>query len=390
MERLRPKPIDVNNITVTPQRLPDTQPSPGRVSDREELDRVEGESLVFTCCVLFMMIYVGLATPNTPYGAHWSNNPSPHSRKYYKKVVQGITSNRHQLSQEEIYKMERFRNQNHQDSESYKLKLKENQEMTDTMDKMSNPGAIPARQGRDKRLFDEIMEEKYQKQGRSWNNCGEVLSKKARLELDRSRRSEEGGQREPSQVLAGVVLLVAKKLNSRSSELHKIVESLGGEISWSLAPSVTHFVFQGKTNDLAKEFKQAKQQGCKIIAPDWVYMCRDENDKVSESLFPHTFNPRMKLNLTTDNTNTTINPMSASKLTRTNKPKPKAIPIPELTMEEQMIEEDLDDTVPDTVQATVPAEVPVGDEEEVKEISSELAGLTSLLGNINQTPVSSE
>ena len=49
MERLRPKPIDVNNITVTPQRLPDTQPSPGRAeahSGREEVERVEGENLM--------------------------------------------------------------------------------------------------------------------------------------------------------------------------------------------------------------------------------------------------------------------------------------------------------------------------------------------------------
>ena len=44
MERLRPKPIDVNNITVTPQRLPDTQPSPGRgEAVRVEIDSVEGE-----------------------------------------------------------------------------------------------------------------------------------------------------------------------------------------------------------------------------------------------------------------------------------------------------------------------------------------------------------
>ena len=338
---------------------------------------------------IFLSDIVGPATPTTPYGAHWSSNPSPHTRKHYKKLVQGITANRHQLSQEEIYKMERFRNQNPQDSESYKLQLKENAEMADTMDKISNPEAIQARQGRDKRLFDDIMEEKYQKKGRSWKNCGEELSKKARLELDRSRMSEEGGQGEPSQVLAGVVLMVAKKLNSRSTELHKIVESLGGTISWSLAPSVTHFVFQGKTNDLAKEFKQARQQGCKIISPDWVLMCRDENDKVSESMFPHTFNPRMKLNLTHDstNTNTSLHPMSASKLTRTTKPKPKAAPIPELAMEEKMDEEDLDDTV----QATVPVSVPAGvDDDEVKEISSELAGLTSLLGNINQTPVSTQ
>ena len=237
---------------------------------------------------------------------------------------------------------------------------------------------------RDKRPFDDLREEKHQKMGRSWKNCGEELSKKARLELDSSRRSEEAGQGEPSQVLAGVVLCVAKKLSSRSSELHKILESLGGEISWSLAPSVTHFVFQGKTNDLSKEFKQAKQQGCKIISPDWLYMCRDENDHVSESLFRHTFNPRMKLNLTCDSTktNTTINVMSTTKPTRTNKIKPKAIPLPELAMEDKMeVEEELDDTVAPPV--------PARDVEEVKEISTELAGLSSLLGNINQTPVSS-
>ena len=331
--------------------------------------------------------FLGVATPTTPYGAHWTSNPSPDTRKHYKKALQGITANRHQLSQEEIYKMERFRNQNPQDSESYKIKLKEDAEMTDMMDKMSNLDAIQARQeenamGSGKRSFDDLMEEKYQKLGRSWKNCGEELSKKARLELDSSRRSEEAGQGEPSQVLAGVVLFVAKKLSSRTSELHKIVESLGGEISWSLVPSVTHYVFQGKTNDLSKEFKQAKQQGCKIVAPDWVHMCRDESDKVSESLFPHTFNPRMKLNLTRDSNNTTNSIMSAKKPTRTNKPKPKALPIPELDMEDKMeVEEELDDTVAPPVTA--------GDVEEVKEISTELAGLSSLLGNINQTPVSS-
>ena len=82
--------------------------------------------------------------------------------------------------------------------------------------------------------------------------------------------------------------------------------------------------------------------------------------------------------------------MSASKLTRTSKPKPKVtpIPIPELATEEKMVEEELDDTVA----ATVPpeAEAPAGNEEEMKEISLELEGLTSLLGNLNQTPVSSQ
>ena len=101
-----------------------------------------------------------------------------------------------------------------------------------------------------------------------------------------------------------------------------------------------------------------------------------------KSSCPHTFNPRMKLNLTRDSTNTTISIMSAKKPTRTNKPKPKALPIPELDMEDKMeVEEELDDTVAPPV--------PARDVEEVKEISTELAGLSSLLGNINQTPVSS-
>ena len=272
--------------------------------------------------------------------------------------------------------------------------------------------------GTDKRPFAEVTKEKYQKMG------GQEVSKKARLNLDRSRRSEVAGQGEPSHVLAGVVLLVAKKLGSRSSELHKIVERLGGTISWSLAPSVTHFVFQGKANDLTKEFKQAKQQGCKIVSPDWVYKCRDENKKVSEFNFPHTFNPRMKLNMIHDNTNnntttnTTLNTTFSSILNTTNSSllsnnNAKAAPRPELSRKEKMEEEDLEDTRPVTlptevppedpveaevltevlteVPAEVPAEVPDEVEaEEMKEISLELAGLYSLLGNINKTRVSAE
>ena len=287
--------------------------------------------------------------------------------------------------------VERFRNHNLQDSESHKLEE-----------------AIDARQGVGKRPLDEKYQEK--EKGRSWKNCGEELSKKARLELDRPRRSEEGGQGEPSQALVGVVLLVAKKLSCRSSELHKIVESLGGKISWSLVPSVTHFVFQGKTNDFTKEFKQAKQQGCKIISPDWLYKCRDENDKVSESLFPHNFNPRMKLNMTTDSSDTNRTVDKTIKTMSTNKSKPvhKRKPTPSLNFEEKMEEEEkeveIEDTVPATIPATIPATVPAtvpadvpaeapieissGDDEDMKEISLDLAGLASLLENLDQTPVS--
>ena len=301
-----------------------------------------------------------------------------------------ITTNRQELSQEDRYKMERFRNQNSQDSESFKLKAAQDTEMKDSMERLSDPETVTARHQEHlsrleargipivgKRSFEEIMEEKYQKQGRSWKNCAEEISKKARLELERSTRSQEEEGEERSQVLAGVILLVAKKLHSQSGDLHRIVESLGGSISWSLSPSVTHFVFQGRTNDLTKEFRLAKEQGCKIVSPDWVYFCRDEQERVAESTFPHTFNPKMKLNLTQDS------PLSVSKLSRPRPAKPK------MNIEEKIEEEQRD--LEDSVLAEDPEEVTAGhkvEDPEVNEMTTELASLTSLLGNVNQTPVS--
>ena len=325
-----------------------------------------------------------MATPKTPYGSHWGSNPSPRTKKYYKKVVQVITTNRKELSQGDLYKMERFRNQNSQDLESFKLKAAQDTEMKDSTETARHEEHLRRLEakgipivGKNKRTFDEIMEDKYQKQGRSWKNCAEDISKKARLELDRSTRSQEEEGEERSQVLAGVVLLVAKKLHSQSGDLHRIVESLGGSISWSLAPSVTHFVFQGRNNDLTKEFRLAKAQRCKIVSPDWVYFCRDEQERVEESTFPHTFNPKMKLNLTQDSS------LSVSKLSRPRTAKPK------MSIEEKIEEEqkDLDDSVlaedPEEVSAAHKVEDP-----EVNEMTTELASLSSLLGNVNQTPVS--
>ena len=334
--------------------------------------------------VTLIVIFLGPATPNTPYGAHWSPNPSADTRKHYKKVIQGIISNRQELSQQDIYKMERFRNQKPQDSESFKLKAAKDVEMKEMLDQFPDQDTLKARHennleargiplvGRDKRSFDELMEEKYKKQGKSWKNCGEEISKKARLELDRSARCEEE-QEGSAQVLAGVVLLVAKKLSAQSSELHRVVKSLGGAVAMTLSPSVTHFVFQGRPKDLNKEFRQAKQQNCKIVSPDWVYFCRDENDRVEESTFPHTFNPRMKLDLSVDSSSMSISKMSKQRLI-----KPKT----NLGEKIEEVQEGLDDTV--AAEAPASAEDDMEDLE-VKEMTTELAGLTSLLGN--QTPV---
>ena len=81
----------------------------------------------------------------------------------------------------------------------------------------------------------------------------------------------------PLTLVSGVVLFVAKKLSSMQSELHEIVVGLGGEFRHSYCPEVTHVVFVGKNNDSTKEFKVAKAEKKIIVAPDWVFMCRDEN-----------------------------------------------------------------------------------------------------------------
>ena len=61
---------------------------------------------------------------------------------------------------------------------------------------------------------------------------------------------------------------------------------------------VTHVVFVGRQNDTGKEFRQAKKDGKRIVCPAWVYMCRDEGRRVDEEIFPHTYNPKMTLNIT--------------------------------------------------------------------------------------------
>ena len=61
---------------------------------------------------------------------------------------------------------------------------------------------------------------------------------------------------------------------------------------------VTHVVFVGRQNDTGKEFRQARKDGKRIVCPAWVYMCRDEGRRVDEEIFPHTYNPKMTLNIT--------------------------------------------------------------------------------------------
>ena len=44
------------------------------------------------------------------------------------------------------------------------------------------------------------------------------------------------------------------------------------------------------------------KDGKRIVCPAWVYMCRDEGRWVDEEVFPHSYNPKMTLNMTQTST----------------------------------------------------------------------------------------
>lgn len=172
--------------------------------------------------------------------------------------------------------------------------------------------------------------------------------------------------------------MVAKKLQNISQDLHRVVVDLGGEVAWQFSARVTHFVFQGKQNDLTKEFRVAKEGGCSIVSPDWVYMCRDERERVQESTFPHTFNPRLKLDMTE-----TSSISSTRTRTRNTSKSHKSKIIQQQHIDETNMEEE--DTPDMTADDTTPP--PTDTMKVTAEVSADLAVMENMLDSVTDTPV---
>ncbi|KAJ8307553.1 hypothetical protein KUTeg_015637 [Tegillarca granosa] len=105
-------------------------------------------------------------------------------------------------------------------------------------------------------------------------------------------RVMEGDEDRP---LDGVVIAVSKKLSSQQAEFNDIVAALGGDYIWTYDKSCTHFIFKGRANDTSKEFKLAKSDKKCIVSPYWIQMCKEQNARVDEALFPHHYNPNLNL-----------------------------------------------------------------------------------------------
>ncbi|KAK3591402.1 hypothetical protein CHS0354_005324 [Potamilus streckersoni] len=137
---------------------------------------------------------------------------------------------------------------------------------------------------------------------------GELIERHLEIMVERSEQmTRQMSQSEMDEVdgsvpyidkpLRGVVISVSKKLCSKQAEYNDIVSELGGDYMWTYDSTCTHFIFQGKTNDTSKEFKVAKEHKKIIVSPYWLQMCKEQNARVDESLFPYNYNPNLSLSV---------------------------------------------------------------------------------------------
>jgi hypothetical protein len=83
-------------------------------------------------------------------------------------------------------------------------------------------------------------------------------------------------------ILRGVKVYVCKNLLKDQVDLYQIVESLGGDFSWTYSEDCTHFIYNGKLSDANKELKVAKDEAKIVVRPSWLYDCQKQVKHVDE------------------------------------------------------------------------------------------------------------
>ncbi|XP_027728064.1 DNA topoisomerase 2-binding protein 1 isoform X2 [Vombatus ursinus] len=137
----------------------------------------------------------------------------------------------------------------------------------------------------------------------------EVIGKNLKLALANSTRhtvaltaspvlkDAQAEKEEDPKPLHNVVICVSKKLSKKQSELNTIAASLGADYRWSFDDTVTHFIYQGRPNDTNREYKAVKERGIHIVSEHWLLESAQEYRHLPESLYPHTYNPKMSLDI---------------------------------------------------------------------------------------------
>ncbi|XP_042237542.1 DNA topoisomerase 2-binding protein 1-like isoform X2 [Homarus americanus] len=203
-----------------------------------------------------------MPTPDTPYGSTWYPNPSSRIRKGFKRLIESMP-----------------------DPAPAKRKV---------------PPGTPL-EVYYKRFFNDIKDtvQNYKPKVPVWLKKGDDNNKRDKELEGESKRADDHSP------LAGVIVCTARKLQDQQSDLYEAVEKLGGDYRWAYDHTVTHFIFQGRSNDTNKDFRLARDQDKLIVSPDWVWMCRDEKTRIDEVLFPHTHNPKMSLSIVSSKTTPT-------------------------------------------------------------------------------------
>ncbi|XP_006883440.1 PREDICTED: DNA topoisomerase 2-binding protein 1 [Elephantulus edwardii] len=148
-----------------------------------------------------------------------------------------------------------------------------------------------------------------QQQSKLTTPLSEVIGRNLRLALANSTRNAvplsaspqlkeaQAEKEETPKLLHKVVICVSKKLSKKQSELNGIAASLGADYRWSFDDTVTHFIYQGRPNDTNREYKAVKEKGVHIVSEHWLLECAQESRRLPESLYPHTYNPKMSLDI---------------------------------------------------------------------------------------------
>ncbi|XP_010144579.1 PREDICTED: DNA topoisomerase 2-binding protein 1 [Buceros rhinoceros silvestris] len=152
--------------------------------------------------------------------------------------------------------------------------------------------------------------------------------------------------------LADVVIYVSKKLSKRQSELNAVAASLGADYRWCFDETVTHFIYKGGQNDSNKEYKAVKERGIHIVSEHWLLESAQEYKWLPESLFPHTYNPKMSLDISTVQD---VELPSSSKLPSTGKPaeEDEIIPVDEDDAEDDVTTDQIKESVTTEEEQTV-------------------------------------
>uniref|UniRef100_A0A8D2P4Z8 DNA topoisomerase II binding protein 1 n=1 Tax=Zosterops lateralis melanops TaxID=1220523 RepID=A0A8D2P4Z8_ZOSLA len=151
--------------------------------------------------------------------------------------------------------------------------------------------------------------------------------------------------------LADAVIYVSKKLSKRQRELNAVAASLGADYRWCFDETVTHFIYKGGQNDNNKEYKSVKERGIHIVSEHWLLESARECKRLPESLFPHTYNPKMSLDIST--VQDTRLSSSFSKPLSTGKP----------AEGNEIIPEDEDDAEDDVTTDQIKETITVGEEQ---------------------------